>query len=172
MNHQWRFRLPAQLHPPFNILPALLLPLLLLPLLLLSGFAPRHGIEVKIKWHSPALVATCTWSGGGGAVVGAAVEVYSPDDEDEPYQKGETDRNGRFSFVPESAGKWDFTVDDGMGHREETRYILPPGFRTMETITSGPAGGSDLRYAGLAVAGILIVAIAIVLIKRASPAGR
>ncbi len=166
MKHWYEAGLPVLRLPPFLILPALLL-----PLLLLSGFAPHHGIEVEIKWHSPALVATCTWSGGGGAVVGAAVEVYSPDDGDEPYQKGETDRNGRFSFVPESAGEWNFIVDDGMGHREETRYILPLDFRTLETITPGPAGGSDLRYAGLAVVGILIVAIAIVLIKRASPAG-
>jgi hypothetical protein len=171
MIHRYRFRLPAR-HQPRVLPPFLLLPALLLSLPALSGFAPRHGIEVTFAWHSPSIVATSTWKGGGGAVVGAAVEVYSPDDGDEPYQTGVTDRNGRFSFVPESAGQWRFIVDDGMGHREVAGYTLPPDFRTLETITPDRAEGSDLRYAGLAVAGILIVAIAIVLVRRASPADR
>ena len=102
---------------------------------------------------------------------GAAVEVRSPGAGEEPWQKGETDRNGHFSFMPDMAGEWILIVDDGMGHREESRFILPSDFRTLEAIPSESAGGSNLRFAGLAFTGILIVAIAIVIVRRATPAG-
>jgi nickel transport protein len=44
------------------------------------------------------------------------VEVFSPLDEETPFQQGFTDANGRFAFVPDAPGTWRVTVDDGMGH--------------------------------------------------------
>jgi nickel transport protein len=41
--------------------------------------------------------------------------VYSPDNK--IFQKGRTDKNGKFCFLPDQKGKWNIIVDDGMGHR-------------------------------------------------------
>jgi len=46
----------------------------------------------------------------------AKVEVYAPDSKIK-FQTGRTDRNGRFAFVPDIAGKWHLSVDDGIGHK-------------------------------------------------------
>ncbi len=44
------------------------------------------------------------------------VLVFSPDDDRFEYQNGRTDSKGRFSFYPDSPGKWRIEVNDGMGH--------------------------------------------------------
>lgn len=44
------------------------------------------------------------------------VAVYSPADGETEYQTGTTDPNGCFAFVPDTAGVWRVTIDDGMGH--------------------------------------------------------
>jgi nickel transport protein len=46
----------------------------------------------------------------------AEVKILGPDSEI-PFQKGRTDRNGRFMFRPDQKGLWQIIVSDGMGHR-------------------------------------------------------
>ena len=46
----------------------------------------------------------------------AQVTIMAPDSET-PFQTGFTDRNGIFSFSPDSKGKYLVTVGDGMGHQ-------------------------------------------------------
>lgn len=44
------------------------------------------------------------------------VKIYSPEDRKTEFQKGYTDKNGRFIFSPDVKGKWTVVVSDGMGH--------------------------------------------------------
>lgn len=55
----------------------------------------------------------------GSPMAFAAVKVFSPGDQNVPYQTGRTDAGGRFAFVPSSEGMWRAEVDDGMGHKRE-----------------------------------------------------
>lgn len=43
------------------------------------------------------------------------VKVYAPGNE-QAFQEGMTDANGRFLIFPAEAGTWKITVNDGMGH--------------------------------------------------------
>ncbi len=45
------------------------------------------------------------------------VQIFSPADPKIPYQKGRSDRNGFFSFKPDSPGVWSFSASDAEGHR-------------------------------------------------------
>ena len=51
----------------------------------------------------------------------AEVLVYSPKDERTEFQNGRTDRNGRFSFCPDTTGTWRMEVKDGTGHNVKSR---------------------------------------------------
>ncbi len=93
----------------------------------LIAAAPPHGLDVEMKWEMPTIVATCTYS-GGQPVSGAEVKIFSPADSEKEFQAGRTDANGVFAFVPDTAGEWGFIVDDGMGHRKESTFLLPEGF--------------------------------------------
>ncbi len=45
------------------------------------------------------------------------VRIFSPADPKIPYQKGRSDRNGFFSFKPDSPGLWSFSASDAEGHQ-------------------------------------------------------
>ncbi len=65
---------------------------------------PADGLQVKARYDD------------GEAMSYAAVEIFF-EDEDLAFQKGRTDRNGRFLFLPDKVGTWRITVNDGMGHQ-------------------------------------------------------
>lgn len=46
----------------------------------------------------------------------APVTVYAPDRADELWQKGATDRQGQFLFLPDRPGVWRIHINDGLGH--------------------------------------------------------
>lgn len=46
----------------------------------------------------------------------AAVEITAPE-KGAVFQKGRTDRNGVFMFLPDQSGSWKIIVTDAMGHR-------------------------------------------------------
>jgi nickel transport protein len=72
----------------------------------------------------------------------AAVEIKAPDS-DLVFQKGRTDRNGRFMFRPDGPGRWQATVQDGMGHRLALD-VAPDGDPGISKLPAGlPV--SDLR---------------------------
>ena len=96
----------------------------------------RHGIEVEFTMSTPAVVATCTYSGNEPAA-GAECILFKPGSEDEEFQRGHTDANGVFSFIPDVAGEWKMIVDDGQGHRKETSLILTEAFFSHETAMPG-----------------------------------
>ena len=140
-------------------------PLFWMSVLFLTASVPRHGIEVKMAWSAPAIIATCTWSGGGPAA-GVPVAIFAPDESEEAWQSGKTDTNGLFAFVPDSAGEWRFVADDGMGHREEKVFPLPPDFGEQVPIAvQQPENNDVLPIAGL-IALVCLIAILVVISLR------
>ena len=53
----------------------------------------------------------------GEAMSYREARVFSPNDEKFAYQTGRTDEKGRFSFVPDTPGKWRVIVRDEEGHQ-------------------------------------------------------
>lgn len=62
----------------------------------------------------------------------AEVKVFSPGDQKIEYQNGRTDKNGRFVFFPDKAGKWKIEVNDGMGHGVITDVSIEEGLKLKE----------------------------------------
>lgn len=63
-----------------------------------------HGLQVRAEYDD------------GGPMSYAEVEIRAAE-EGSAFQTGRTDRNGMFLFLPDRAGKWRVTVNDGMGHQ-------------------------------------------------------
>ncbi|MDP2793801.1 MAG: hypothetical protein Q8O25_06945 [Sulfurisoma sp.] len=55
------------------------------------------------------------------------VKVYAPGDAAGPFQRGYTDRNGRFLFSPDSDGRWRLEINDGMGHGLVREVLVKKG---------------------------------------------
>lgn len=72
----------------------------------------------------------------------AQVLIYAPTDLETPWKKGETDAEGRFSFLPaaEVDGQWEVTVRKA-GHGGNTTFSLgeSTGFLAASTPTESPA---------------------------------
>ncbi len=47
----------------------------------------------------------------------AKVAIYAPNDPERAFQRGRTDRSGRFAFSPDAKGSWRVVINDGMGHQ-------------------------------------------------------
>ena len=60
----------------------------------------------------------------GEAMSCREARVFSPNDEKFAYQSGRTDEKGRFSFVPDSPGKWRVIVRDEEGHQCTTEIVI------------------------------------------------
>lgn len=60
------------------------------------------------------------------------VKVFSPLDNETEFQQGSTDKNGRFTFFPDSAGTWHVTVDDGMGHALSENIEIKKGMKVVK----------------------------------------
>ena len=85
-------------------------------------------------------------TGTGGIVVkaffddnrpaaGMFVSIFAPDQEDR-FQSGKTDKNGRFAFFPDRAGTWEILVYDRMGHRLQIKVPVDTGLGPKESIES------------------------------------
>lgn len=86
-----------------------------------------HGIHVEPSFAPPSVVVFSGYS-ETQPMKGASVKVYSPADLSVPFQTGTTDMNGKFSFVPDIAGEWIFSVDDQKGHMEKASVAVAPLF--------------------------------------------
>jgi nickel transport protein len=86
-----------------------------------SGMAHAHGMYHDIA-KKQAVVVAAGFDDGEPASY-AEVKIYSPDGGEIEYQKGRTDRNGCFAFVPDRSGEWKITIDGGMGHRINAAYL-------------------------------------------------
>ena len=73
-----------------------------------------HGTEGVAEKEEGILVSA--EYDDGESMSYAEVKILAPDS-DIPFQKGRTDRNGRFMFRPDQKGVWQIIVSDGVGHR-------------------------------------------------------
>ncbi|MFW6129223.1 MAG: hypothetical protein ACOC6P_03130 [Candidatus Aminicenantaceae bacterium] len=78
-----------------------------------------HSLQIEVIKKSPFVEVNSRY-GGKIPVINAEVKIYSPDDSSQEFQIGRTDQRGKFAFIPDKPGKWNFTVDDEMGHRKDT----------------------------------------------------
>jgi nickel transport protein len=110
-------------------------------ILAMPGIGMAHGV---------------VWSVGGGAVVVefqytsgepmayAAIALTPPGNEGSPpVAAGRTDAKGRIAFLPDPAGSWTVTADDGMGH-VATATVQTEALESMPT-RPDPFQGSWLR---------------------------
>lgn len=89
---------------------------LLIFLTILATIAPAwgHGTEGFTEKAQGSLVNA--GYDDGEPMSYAEVEIIGPVS-GTPFQKGRTDRNGRFMFLPDQKGLWQIVIKDGMGHR-------------------------------------------------------
>lgn len=77
-----------------------------------GSFYP-HGVDILVVVGGSGVEAKYD---SGDPISHAEVTIYSPGNEDEPFQAGVTDRNGRFLFFPDMDGVWKVVINDGTGH--------------------------------------------------------
>ena len=75
---------------------------------------PAHGVDYEVDQGGVVISA---WYEGmtPEPMADASVEVFGPGD-DTTFQRGRTDRQGRFAFFPDRPGKWKVVINDGAGH--------------------------------------------------------
>ncbi len=81
-----------------------------------------HGVRSHIGQDARVWVAQAVFS-DGTPMAYTQVTVIGPDAK-LPFQKGFSDKNGRFAFVPDRPGKWKVIFQDPMGHRSEVSVSI------------------------------------------------
>ena len=100
--------------------------LLGLMLVTLAGVVSAHG--AKISYTIAPTIHLVAEFDSGEPMANAQVTVYAPADPATPWLTGETDDQGRFSFVPDAAqpGTWDVQVRTA-GHGDIVHIPLGEG---------------------------------------------
>ena len=100
------------------------LALLIICLLVMAGagVARAHGVELFVE-DRPTVQVRVAYA-DGEPMSYAEVLIHAPDDAERAFQRGRTDRSGRFAFVPSVKGSWRMVVSDGMGHRIEKTLVV------------------------------------------------
>lgn len=73
-----------------------------------------HGVVYEVKEDKTVIIKV--EYDDGEPMSYADVKIFSPTEKEIEHQNGRTDRNGCFAFLPDVAGEWKITVNDGMGH--------------------------------------------------------
>lgn len=87
--------------------------------------------------------------------------VFSPNDEKFAAQTGRTDEQGRFAFVPDSAGEWRVIVRDNEGHQCSASITVGETLSASQEESSLPQGIELLIRALLGVSVIFNAAMII-----------
>ena len=100
------------------------------------GHAPAasaHGTVVEVT--QTAVAGTATFD-NGEPMTDAQVLVYSPGNLETPWQKGQTDAEGRYLFAPEAGtpGAWEVTVRKA-GHGGTTTFAVGSAEAAVATST-------------------------------------
>ncbi len=82
---------------------------------LMAGLVVAHAVGYKVE--KGGAITISAWYEGLTRVPmkEAFVNVFAPGDK-AFFQKGRTDRRGRFSFYPDRPGQWYVLINDGRGH--------------------------------------------------------
>ncbi len=107
--------------------------MVIVALFVLGPLASAHSIQFEIKKHAPVVSVKAFFS-QTSPLANASVNIYAPG-EDQPYQRGQTDRRGFFAFVPSVAGDWVLEIDDEHGHRHKANISIDENFK--KGITAG-----------------------------------
>lgn len=86
-----------------------------------------HGVQVDVSLQYPVVITKSYYS-ASQPLKGADIDIYSPDNAEEPYQTGKTGQAGYFAFIPSREGDWKVIADDGQGHRKETIITIEKSF--------------------------------------------
>ena len=88
-------------------------------------YQPLNGIEIQARYDS------------GEPMKAAQVNIYAPDNPNEPWQTGTTDDEGRFVFTPDPSrpGNWEVMVRQA-GHGDI--LVVPVTAESAEATASAP----------------------------------
>ena len=92
----------------------------------MAPFLLGHGITVTAEQRYPCVRVNARYH-GSKPLVNASVTLRFEKEEKE-FQRGNTDKNGNFCFLPDKAGQWMVTVDDLLGHRGKTTITVSGDF--------------------------------------------
>lgn len=110
-------------------------------MMLTAATARSHGVEGYVeKMNGYCITALYD---DGEPMSYAAAEIKAPGSET-IFQKGRTDRNGRFMILPDGPGMWQAIVQDGMGHRVRVEIDVAgkeQGDQKTEAVYSPAASG-------------------------------
>lgn len=105
-------------------------PLALLILVSLAVTSPVSAHTIRYTTGTGGMVVTAFFDDGRPAR-DMFVSIFAPG-QDERFQSGKTDRNGRFAFFPDRSGTWEILVYDRMGHRLEIKMPVDSTLRLKE----------------------------------------
>lgn len=112
-----------------------------------------HGVNGKVD--AGGIVVTAEYD-SGEAMSYAKVKISAPGAKI-TFQSGRTDRNGRFSFFPDTPGDWKVVVDDEMGHRLELSVPVDETLVFRDNQQRGETGESSSSRYEKALIGISII---------------
>jgi len=106
---------------------------ILIILFFAASFLLGHGVTVTAEKRYPGVIVNARYH-GSKALVNASVSILFEKKKEE-FQKGYTDENGNFCFLPDKAGEWIVTVDDLIGHRgKKTVTVSEDFFKSSSTL--------------------------------------
>jgi nickel transport protein len=94
-----------------------------------------HDVTVEITKSYPSVIVRASYF-QAEPLSYAEIMIFSPESDVVEYKYGRTDKSGYFAFVPNSRGDWKITVDDEMGHFNETIVTIADDFFTGEEATA------------------------------------
>lgn len=100
-----------------------------------------HGASGAVEGRGGVVIASSYDDGEG--ISFAKVTIRSP--AGKTFHTGFTDQTGRFAFVPDQPGEWQFVAEDGMGHRVAVKIPVTPEIIRGERIPAGRKPGSISR---------------------------
>ena len=111
--------------------------LAMLSLLLFHAESRAHGLEYSVSEIAGRPIVSFKYSGGSPASY-TEVKIWSPANDSIEFQNGRTDKNGRFSFVPDLEGMWRIALNDGMGHALTVDYNVTTIVRGTKDVVNSP----------------------------------
>jgi len=120
-----------------------LLPLAALALLSTPQKAFGHAVETNYLFEDELQIQTLF--SHGEPLTDAKVQVFSPENPEEPWLEGKTDAEGRFSFAPDTelAGDWEIIIQE-KGHGD--MLTVPVDAQGVDVELISDAGEVHMHY--------------------------
>ncbi len=130
-------------------------------MLIFSVDIMAHSIRFTVSQEPPVVIVQAAFS-RTAPIVDASVEIFAPGNET-LYQTGRTDKQGYFAFLPNEAGTWKVSVDDGMGHHDMITISISSEFFTQEEIiTARDPEPQQMTYDAIPVVYKIIFGLALI----------